>query len=298
MRLTRRRVVGGAAAAVGLASVGAGAWMLRPSTQVRLLFTNDMHSHLRPVYHREANDASFLRQNGIEPGSVEAYVTSSEGYLDLAKRYGRVGGMAHLATLVERERAAAPGRTLLLDAADTWYGSGIALLTSGSACIKVMNEIGYDAMTLHWEFNLGQRVLLERIKEARFPVICQNLRDEFGDRVLRPSIVRDFGDIRVGVIGQGYQFSLLTTELPTQEANPGWRMGYDEDGLREEIARLRQREGVQVVVVVSHMGYEAERVIAERVKGIDVIVGGHTHDILWRPDRVGSTLIVQAGSHG
>ena len=116
--------------------------------------------------------------------------------------------------------------------------------------------------------------------------------------MLQPSIVREAGKVRVGVIGQGYTFSLLTTEFLSQDEYPGWRMGYDEDGLRDEIARLRTKEKADVIVVLSHMGYEAERAIAGRVPGIDVIVGGHTHDILWRPERVGSTLIVQAGSHG
>lgn len=296
--ITRRRLIVGGAAAVGMAAAGAGAWSLRPYDGVRLLFTNDMHSHLRPVYHREAHDGAFLRANGIAAGSEDAYLTTSVEYLDQAKRHGRVGGWAHIKTVIDRERDAAPGRTLVLDAADTWYGSGIALLTEGRAAVQVMNEMGYDAMTLHWEFNFGKKILLERIKEAKFPVICQNLRDEFGDRILEPSIVRQLGTVRVGVIGQGYSFSLLTTEFTSQEQYPGWRMGYDEDGLREEIARLRTKEQADVIVVLSHMGYEAERAIAQRVPGIDVIVGGHTHDIIWRPERVGSTLIVQAGSHG
>lgn len=296
--ITRRRLIVGGAAAAGMAAAGAGAWSLRPYDGVRLLFTNDMHSHLRPVYHREAHDSAFLQANGISAGSEDAYVTTSVDYLDQAKRYGRVGGLAHIKTVIDRERDAAPGRTLVLDAGDTWYGSGIALLTEGRACVQVMNDMGYDAMTLHWEFNFGKKILLERIKEAKFAVLCQNLRDEFGDRLLEPSIVREAGKVRVGVIGQGYPFSLLTTEFPSQEQYPGWRMGYDEEGLRDEIARLRTRERADVIVVLSHMGYEAERVIAQRVQGIDVIVGGHTHDIIWRPERVGSTLIVQAGSHG
>lgn len=296
-RFSRRGLIGGAAAVTASAAgVGAAAWFLRPSNKVRLLFTNDIHSHLRPVYHREANGEEFLQQYGLKAGTVEAYLTSSLGFLELARQYGKVGGLAQVATIVQQERSAMPDRTLLLDAGDTWYGSGIGLLTEGRAMVQVMNEIGYDAMTLHWEFNFGKDVVLQRIKEARFAVLAQNLVDEFDERVLPASLVRNLGGTKVGVIGQAYPLSLLTTER--RDANAGWRMGYQEDKLGAEIQRLRREEGVDLVVVISHMGYQQERVIAEMVPGIDVIVGGHTHDILWRPDRVGSTLIVQAGSHG
>ena len=264
---------------------------------VRILWTGDVHGQLRPIYHREIYDASFLKANGIEPGSPEAYLCSNENFLELAKRYGKVGGYAHLATLIKQERAAFPDRTLLLDSGDAWYGSAIALLTEGRACVEVMNAIGYDAMTLHWEFNLGKETLLERVDEAQFAVLAQNLVDtDFEDRVLEPSLVREMGDVRVAVVGQAYPFSLLTTEDP--ELNPGLRMGYQEDRLQEEIDRVREEEGADVVILLSHMGYAQDRAMAEMLEGVDVIVGGHTHDILWQPERVGDTLLLQGGSHG
>lgn len=264
---------------------------------VRILWTGDAHGQLRPVYHREPFEASFLKAYGLEPGSVEAYLTSQVDFAALAGQYGPVGGYAHLATLIAQERAALPERTLLLDSGDAWYGSAIAMLTGGKACVEVMNAIGYDAMTLHWEFNLGQDTMLARVDEAQFPVLAQNLVDtDFEDRVLQPSLLKDLGGVRVAVVGQAYPFSLLTTE--DREATPGWRMGFREDKLQEEIDRVRQEEGAELVIVLSHMGYLQDRALAEMLTGIDVIVGGHTHDILWQPDQVGRTLIVQAGSHG
>lgn len=264
---------------------------------VRILWTSDAHGQLRPIYHREFYDERFLKVYGIEPDSEAAYVTTHVNYLDLAKKYGKVGGYAHLATLIEQERSALPERTLLLEVGDAWYGSAIALLTGGKACVEVMNAIGYDAMTLHWEFNLGQDAFLNRVDEAEFAVLAQNLVDtDFEDPVLEASLVRDLGDVRVAVVGQAYPFSLLTTEDPN--ANPNWRMGYRDHELQDEIDRLRQEEGVQIVILLSHQGYEQDRVIAERISGIDVIVGGHSHDILWRPQQVGQTLILQGGSHG
>ena len=294
--ITRRRMIGGAIGGAAVAGVGAAAWTLRPSSSVRLLFTNDMHSHLRPIYHRDYYDEAALRSSGIAQGSPEAYISSFVDYEALTKRYGKVGGMAHLATVIKRERDALPDRTLLLDAGDTWYGSAIGLLTDGRACVQVMNAIGYDAMTLHWEFNFGKEILLARVKDARFAVLAQNVTDDFEDRVFQPSLVRDLGGTRVGVIGQAYPFSLLTTEL--RDANPDLHAGYQMEALAKEIARLRTAEGVQIIVLLSHMGPEQERVVVERVPGIDVVVGGHTHEILWQPIRVGNTLIVQAGSHG
>lgn len=296
MRMTRRRLLGGTIGGVAVAGAGAAAWTLRPSNTVRLLFTNDMHSHLRPIYHRDYYDEAALRAAGLTAGSPEAYLSSFVGYEDLAKRYGKVGGMAQLATVIRREREALPDRTLLLDAGDTWYGSAIGLLTEGRACVQVMNAIGYDAMTLHWEFNFGKEILLARVKEAKFAVLAQNVTDDFEDRVFKPSLVRDLGGVRVGVIGQAYPFSMLTTEL--RDNNPDLHAGYAIEALTKEVSRLRSAEGVQIVVLLSHMGPDQERAIAERVPGIDVVVGGHTHEILWQPIRAGSTLIVQAGSHG
>ncbi|MDR5695747.1 MAG: bifunctional metallophosphatase/5'-nucleotidase [Armatimonadota bacterium] len=295
MKLTRRQFLSASLASAAVAPWFAGC-VRRPEV-VRILWTNDTHGQLVPIYHREAYGPEFLKENGIAWGSVEAYLTSSVDFLSLARRYGKVGGYAYLSALIQKERAAYPGRTLLLDAGDAWYGSAIALLTEGRAVVEVMNAMGYDAMTLHWEFNLGKEVLLARIREAAFPVLAQNLVDtDFEDRVLKASIVKDLEGIRVAVVGQAYPFSLLTTER--RDANPGWRMGYREEALQEEIWRVRKEEGAQIVILLSHMGYAQDRVFAERIEGVDVIVGGHTHDILWQPVRVGRTLIVQAGSHG
>jgi len=302
-KLTRReflKTTGTTLAGLALAGCApkATATLAPPDSIVRILWTGDSHGQLKPIYHREFYDESFLKQYGIEPGSAEAYITTNADYLNLAKQYGKVGGFANLATLIKQERTTYPDRTMLLDAGDSWYGSAIALLTDGKAPLEVMNAIGYEAMTMHWEFNLGSEVLMSRISEAKFPVMAQNLVDtDFEDRVLATnSIVKDYGDAKVAIIGQAYPFSLLTTEL--RDANPNWRMGYREDTLQKEIDRVRTEEGATVVVLLSHMGLEQDKVMAGLLTGIDVIVGGHTHDILWQPEMVGQTVIVQAGSHG
>ncbi|MEM7127564.1 MAG: 5'-nucleotidase C-terminal domain-containing protein [Chloroflexota bacterium] len=269
--------------------------ILDPS--VRLLWTGDIHGQLRPLYLREVYDGSFLEQNDIAPDSPEAYCCSHLNFLELAERYGPVGGYAYLATLIDEERSDYPDRTLLLDVGDTWYGSSMAYLTDGQANVEVMNALDYDAMTFHWEFNLGQDQLLARIDEANFPILIQNLVDtDFEDRVMQPSLVKELNGVRVAVVGEAYPFSMLTTEK--RDANSGWRMGYRDVELQEEIDRVRTEEDAEIVVLLSHMGYLQDRAMAERLIGVDVIVGGHTHDILWQPEQIGQTLVLQAGSHG
>ena len=264
---------------------------------LRILWTGDIHGQVRPVYHREPLGREFLHDNNIEFGSAAAYLSSHVDFLDLANQYGKVGGLAHLAALIKDERAKYPERTLLLDSGDAWYGSAIAMLTNGRACVDIMNAIGYDAMTMHWELNLGKKVLLDRISEANFAVLAQNLVDtEFEDRVLQSSLIRDIDGLRVAIVGEAYPFSLLTTEDPS--LNPDWRMGYRDIELQAEINRVRENEGAQLVILLSHMGLPQDMVMAERLEGVDVIVGGHTHGILWTPIQVGKTLIVQSGSHG
>ena len=237
---------------------------------LRILWTGDIHGQLRPVYHREPLGREFLHDNNIEFGSAAAYLSSHVDFLDLANQYGKVGGLAHLAALIKDERAKYPERTLLLDSGDAWYGSAIAMLTNGRACVDIMNAIGYDAMTMHWELNLGKKVLLDRISEANFAVLAQNLVDtEFEDRVLQSSLIRDIDGLRVAIVGEAYPFSLLTTEDPS--LNPDWRMGYRDIELQAEINRVRENEGAQLVILLSHMGLPQDMVMAERLEGVDVL---------------------------
>lgn len=296
--MKRREFLRGTAGLAALLASGrAPALRASTSSRLRILFTNDIHGHLRPVYHREAHGVEFLQANGIGAGSELAYLTSAGDFPTLAKRYGRVGGMAQMATLIHREKEALPDRTLLLDAGDAWYGSGIALLSQGRAMVEVMNAIGYQATTLHWEFNLGKAALTQRIQEARFPVLAQNLVDrEFEDPVLKPYVVQELGGIRVGILGQAYQFSLLTTEDP--RLTEGWQMGYRVESLRGHLKTLREKERVDLVILLSHMGYAQDLAMLRQLEGVDVVVGGHTHDILLQPTLVGKTLVTQAGSHG
>lgn len=264
---------------------------------VRILWTGDIHGQLKPVYYREYFGEEILKRYGFAQDSLEAYLSSSVNFLELTKQYGKVGGMGQLATVIEQERARYPENTLLLDSGDTWHGSAVTTFTQGKAFVDVMNMIGYDAFTFHWELDYGQETFLKRVDEAQFAVIAQNLVDtDFEDRVLEASIIKEYDGLRVGIVGEANPFSLDSGE--GLNSTEGLRLGYRETALQEEINRLRNEEGVGLVVLLSHMGYPQDRVMAEFLTGVDVIIGGHTHDILWEPEFIGKTLLAHAGSMG
>ena len=294
--VSRRHFLGAAAAAGAIFGGVAPYAKAAESRHVRILFTGDGHGHMKPVYHREPEGLDFLKRNGIAPGSEMAYLTSRVDFVKNAKKFGKAGGLANVASIIRKERAKAPERTLVLEVGDAWYGSAISLFTQGRAPLEAMNAIGYDAMTFHWEFNLGTKTLMKRVKEAKFPILAQNLVDtDFEDPVLKPFMVKRMGGLRVGILGQAYPFSALTTEDPA--ATKGWRMGYRFRSLRKYLRELRKKHKVDLLIFLSHMGLPQDIAFAKQTKGIDIIIGGHTHANMLRPVRVGKTMIIHAGSH-
>jgi len=322
MRVTRRRFLQGVLAAelahvTGLAPEAlakAGPDELfgfRPVGNLTLLFVTDLHAHLRPIYFREPSvnmgppgmadvpghlgGAAALRYWGIKPGAVDAYFASSVEFEELARRYGRMGGVAHIATLVKRVRAERGGRVLLLDGGDTWQGTGVGLLTRGKAVVEAQNLLGFDAMTPHWEFTYGKEDTLNRIGELSADFVAHNVADDvWGEPVFKPYTIKETQDLRVGVIGQAFPYTPIAHP---RELVEGWTFGIKEDRVQQLVDELRGKK-VDLVVLLSHDGLEVDRKLASLVKGIDVIVAAHTHDPLPQPLKVNNTLIVQAGSHG
>ncbi len=253
---------------------------------LRILWTNDTHGYLSPNYHREEGD---------------------DAYVERAPREGRLGGMAYIATLVKRQRAGLPGKSLLVDSGDTWHGTIVPLRLNGRPMLELMNAIGNDAMTPgNVEFAYPQNVLAGLIRDAKFPILAANFYDtEFEDRVklqnLHPYIVRKVGDLRVGILGMTYHWNLRAVAPANVQ---GWSFGLREKEVRADIEHLRGVEKVDLVVVLSHMGWPADEKYAALVEGIDVIVGAHTHDVLYKPTLVYNeksgreVLIVQSGSQG
>ena len=289
-----------------------------PLGNVTLLHMTDPHATLLPVYYREpdrligvgdeAGTRPFLTGEarlhayGIARGSAEAYALTHLDFAALAARYGRMGGYAHLATLVKRVRAERPGRTLLLDGGDTLQGSATALWTRGADMVTVMNHLGVEVFTPHWEFTHG----LDRVKELfgdrerrglfTGDFVCHNCKElNWDEPVFHPYTVRELGGVRVGVIGQAFPY--VPVSHPARLV-PGLTFGIQEAQARELVRELRETRKVDLVVLLSHNGLSTDLKMAGRVPGIDVVLGGHTHDPLPVPILVGKTRVVNSGAHG
>ena len=228
-------------------------------------------------------------------GSADAYALASTDFEALAKTYGRVGGLDRIATLVKAVRAERPGRVLLLDGGDTWQGSYTSLEAKGADMVKLVNALAPDAMTAHWEFTYGAERVQELIRQLKFPFLAGNVKDAtWGDPVFKPYSVIERGGLKVGVIGQAFPYTPVANP---RYMIPDWSFGIEEDKLRANVAKVKA-EGVDLVVLLSHNGFDVDRKLAARVAGIDVILTGHTHDAIPALTKVGDALLVAAGSHG
>ena len=278
---------------------------------VTLLHVADIHGQLMPVYFREPSinlgvgeargqpphlaGTDFLKHFGIAEKSATAYALSSEDFSALAKTYGRIGGLDRLATVVSQVRAERGDKVLLLDGGDTWQGSLAANASRGQDMVDCMALLKPDAMTGHWEFTYGEARVQELIKSLSFPFLALNVRDtEWNEPVFEPMKMFERGGVKIAVLGQAFSY--------TPVANPRWLMPKWTFGIREEDVRAHvekaRKGGAQLVVLLSHNGFDVDRKLAARVQGIDVILTGHTHDAIPEAIKVGNTLLIASGSHG
>ena len=278
---------------------------------VTLLHVADIHGQLMPVYFREPSinlgvgaargqpphltGTDFLKRFGIPAKSAAAYALTSEDFSALAKTYGRIGGLDRLATVIKRVRAERGDKVLLLDGGDTWQGSLGANASRGQDMVDCMALLKPDAMTGHWEFTYGEARVQELIKGLGFPFLALNIRDtEWNEPVFEPMKMFERGGVKIAVLGQAFPY--------TPVANPRWMMPKWTFGIREEDVRANvekaRKGGAQLVVLLSHNGFDVDRKLAARVQGIDVILTGHTHDAIPEAIKVGNTLLIASGSHG
>jgi S-sulfosulfanyl-L-cysteine sulfohydrolase len=284
---------------------------------VSLLHFTDCHAQLLPVYYREPEvnlgvgatagkiphlvGKALLREAGLQAGSRAAHACSHLDFEAAARIFGKAGGFAHLASLVKRLRAERPG-ALLLDGGDTLQGSATALWTRGEDMLEASLLLGTDAMTAHWEFTYGaQRVqeVVERRLQDRTAFLAQNVRTvDFEDRVFPAFAMREVNGVAVAVIGQAYPYTPIANP---RHLIPDWSFGIRERELQKVVDEVRA-SGAAVVVLLSHNGMDVDLKLASRVRGIDAILGGHTHDAVPVPVLVanagGKTLVSNAGSNG
>ncbi|MBV8535548.1 MAG: thiosulfohydrolase SoxB, partial [Alphaproteobacteria bacterium] len=238
---------------------------------------------------------AFLKHYDLAPGTPEAYALTSDEFVRLARGYGRLGGIDRLATLIKAIRAERADKVLLLDGGDDWQGSYTALQARGEDMVRVTNALGVDAMTGHWEFTHGEDRVKELIQKLRFPFLAGNVHDTTWDEDVFPATAEfERGGIRIAVIGQAFPYTPIANP---RWMIPDWSFGINEDRVRARVAEARDK-GAELVVLLSHNGFDVDRKLASRVAGIDVILTGHTHDALPQVVQVGQTLLVASGSHG
>src|SRR5262249_29586943 len=243
----------------------------------------------------------LLRHFGIAPRSIEAHAFTNLDFEPAARTYGKVGGFAHLATLVKQLRASRPG-ALLLDGGDSWQGSATSLWTNAQDMIDACKLLGVNVMTAHWEMTYGAQRVLEAIEKdlaGQIAFVAQNITtSDFGDPVFPPYVMRELNGVPVAIIGQAFPYTPI--------ANPRyfvaeWTFGIQEERMQTNVDEARAK-GARVVVVLSHSGMDVDLKMARRVRGIDAILGGHTHDAVPAPTVVanagGKTLVTNAGSNG
>ena len=312
-KITRRDFIKGAALLAGAAAVNpVNILKFKPVGNLTIMWNSDSHAHLKPVLYREPsvnigpramNDKpghlvgdSFNLYYDINPGSAMDYFCSYKDFAKHAKQYGPMGGYAHMAAVFNKIKEERHGKTIMLDTGDSWQGTGIALLTKGMAVVNVQNAMGYDAMTGHWEFTYGKKQLLSNIKKLKFPFIAQNVTNAtWGGLIFKPYIIKEVNGLRVGIIGQAFPYVPLAHPAHFVK---NWDFGINTSHAQKMVNELRGKEKVDLVVVLSHNGLEVDRKFAALINGIDIIVGGHTHDILPAPQIINNTIIVQAGTHG
>jgi len=261
-----------------------------PFGNVSLLHITDTHAQLLPVYFREPAGKEFLEKYKTRSGTPFAYAFTSADFERLARRYGKVGGFAHLATLVKRLRATRP-HALLLDGGDSWQGSATALWTKGADMMGAQQRLGVDYMTAHWEFTYGQK----SIQDSPVRVLAQNVRTaDFEDPVFEPYALRSVNGVPVAIIGQAFPYTPIANP---RHFVPDWTFGIQEGRLQKIVDEARAK-GAKAVVLLSHNGMHVDLKLAGRVRGLDAILGGHTHEAMPRPMRVGKTLVTNAGCNG
>jgi sulfur-oxidizing protein SoxB len=283
---------------------------------VSFLHMTDCHAQLKPIHFREPSvnlgigsmqgqlphlvGEHLLKKAGVRPGTPLAAAYTYIDFEKAARRYGKVGGFAHLATLVKRLKASRPG-ALLLDGGDTWQGSATSLWTNAQDMVDACKALTVDVMTGHWEFTYGmQRVkeIVEKDFAGKVDFVAQNVKtNDFGDPVFKPYVIRDMNGVKVAIVGQAFPYTPI--------ANPrymvaDWEFGIQDENMQKMVDEARGK-GAQVVVVLSHNGMDVDLKMASRVRGIDAIFGGHTHDgvpvAIPVTNAGGKTLVTNAGSN-
>lgn len=295
----------------------------------RLLHLTDSHAQLTPIHYREPNvnigvgparnhpphlvGKYLLEHFGVKPDTHRAHAYTYLDYPEASKHYGRLGGFAHIKSLVDQLRdQVGHANSLLVDGGDLWQGSATSLWTKGKDMVEVSNRLGVEIMTGHWEFTYGAKQLRDNIKSFNGEFLAQNVfltqtavfdgakaYDQASGRVFKPYTVKNIGGRKVAVIGQAFPYVPIAHPA---RFTPDWTFGIHEGALQKLVDHIKAKEHPNAVILLSHNGMDVDLKLASRVRGIDLILGGHTHDAVPAPTAVhnsgGKTLVTNAGSNG
>src|ERR1700710_1674455 len=319
----------GALPRIGRAADTASVYDLERFGNARILHMTDTHAQLLPVYFREPSvnlgigamrgrpphlvGRAFLDRFGVKPDSANAYAFTCIEFEKAAARFGKLGGFAHLKTLIDRLRNdVGDGNALLLDGGGLWQGSGLANAMQGADMVEAANLLGIEAMTGHWEFTYGEKALRSNLERFKGEFLAQNVflteeaafndakaYDAASGRVFKPATIKEIGGHRVAVIGQAFPYVPIAHP---KRFTPDWTFGIRDDEMQKLVNSLRGNDKVDAIVLLSHNGMDVDLKLASRVGGIDVILGGHTQGAVPQPIPVsnagGTTLVTNAGSNG
>jgi sulfur-oxidizing protein SoxB len=329
LKFTGAAALSGGLPLIARSADSAGVYDLERFGNARILHITDTHAQLQPAFFREPSvnlgiggmqgkpphlvGRAFLDRFGVRPDSADAYAFTFVDFEKSAARFGKLGGFAHLKTLIDRLRSdVGPERSLLLDGGDLWQGTGQANTLQGADMVEAANLLGIEAMTGHWEFSYGEAALRSNLERFKGEFLAQNVYlteeaafndakafDPASGRVFKPAMIKEIGGYRVAVIGQAFPY--VPVAHP-KRFTPDWTFGIRDDELQKLVSGLRSSDKVDAVMLLSHNGMDVDLKLAGRVAGIDVILGGHTHDAVPQPIAVtnagGTTLVTNAGSNG
>jgi len=289
-----------------------------PKGKATILHICDLHAHIKPLYWREPSTLisaknlvgtpgficgeAFQKHYNIKPGTLDAYFDTYNDFTQLAKKFGKMGGISHMKPIIDHvKKERGDKNVLLLDSGDTWQGTAVALKTKGEAIVDAQNYLGVDVMVGHWEFTYGKERVMELIKKLDGEFISQNVidndpfSDDFEELIFPPYTIKEIAGAKIGIIGQSFPF---TSTANPKKFTQGWSFALRHESLQEYVNMLRKEKKVDAIVVLSHDGFSVDQELAKKVKGIDFILSGHTHDPSPKPIIVNDTVIIISGSHG
>ena len=237
--------------------------------------------------------AKYLSIVQINDTHANLYPHGDVRYTSEGFRIETLGGYPRIMTKVKEYREKYPQEVLLLDNGDTLHGTREAVDTKGEVMVPYLQALGVDAMTFHWDSAYTPAHLKSLEEKLGYPILASNVYHR-GTRkhFFQPSAILEKNGLTIGVIG-------LASNIIQKNMPAVFSEGADfTDGISEARAQVKKlrRQGVDLVVLLSHLGYPQDIALLEQVEGIDLCLSGHTHNRVRSPQKIGGAYIIQSGA--